>query len=140
MLTYLSDLLTPIWGPARLLSSYVVLATVGSLLSALATWFLLPRIWHVLTTDRGRAHAVGAEESVGKPVGVGIFMVLIAIAVLALFSPVDPQIYFCMAVVLLASCVGYIDDRTPGGLSELALGLSDLLMALCSTFPSGLAC
>lgn len=130
MLTYLSDLLTPIWGPARLLSSYVVLATVGSLLSALATWFLLPKVWHIVTTDRGRAHAVGAEDSVGKPVGVGIFMVVIALAVLALFSPIDPHIYFCMAVVLLASCVGYVDDRTPGGLSELALGLSDLLMAL----------
>ena len=130
MLTYLSELLTPIWGPARLLSSYVVLATVGSLLSALATWLLLPKLWHLVTTDRGRAHAVGAEASVGKPVGVGIFMVLITLAVLALFSPVDPRIYFCMGVVLLASCVGYLDDRTPGGLNELTLGLTDLLMAL----------
>lgn len=129
MLTYVADLLTPIWGPARLLSSFVILATVGSLVSALATLFLLPRLWDRLPRDRGRAHAVGAADSVGKPVGVGIIMILILLAIVALFAPVDPHIYFSMGAVLLASCVGYIDDRT-GGLSELTLGLTDLLVAL----------
>jgi phospho-N-acetylmuramoyl-pentapeptide-transferase len=129
MLTYLADLLTPIWGPARLLSSFVVLATVGSLVSALATLFLLPRLWEALPRDRGRAHAVGAADSVGKPVGVGLIMILILLAVVALFSPIEPHIYFSMGAVLLASGVGFIDDRT-GGLSELTLGLTDLLVAL----------
>ncbi len=129
MLTYLADLLTPVWGPARLLSSFVILATVGSLVSALATLFLLPRLWGVLPRDRGRAHAVGAAESVGKPVGVGVLMIGIFIGTVALFAPVDPHIYFCVGAIGLACCVGYFDDRT-GGLSELTLGLTDLLVAL----------
>jgi len=129
MLTYIADLLTPFWGPARLLSSYVILATVGSLVSALATLFLLPKLWHVLPRDRGRAHAINAADSVGKPVGVGVLMIAIFLATVALFSPVDPHIYFCIGAILLACAVGYIDDRT-GGLSELTLGLTDLLVAL----------
>ena len=103
MLTYVADLLSPFWGPARLLSSFVILATVGSLVSALATLFLLPKLWDRLPRDRGRAHAVGAADSVGKPVGVGLMMILILVAIVALFSPVDPHIYFCMGAVLLAS-------------------------------------
>jgi phospho-N-acetylmuramoyl-pentapeptide-transferase len=72
---------------------------------------------------------VGAADSVGKPVGVGIIMTLIFVVTVALFSPVDAHIYFCIGAVVLASCVGYIDDRN-GGLSELVLGLTDLLVAL----------
>ncbi len=129
MLTYLADLLTPVWGPARLLSSYVILATVGSLVSALATWLLLPKLWNGLPRDTGRAHAVGAADSVGKPVGVGIIMILIFATTVAFFAPIDPHVYFCIGAVVLASCVGLVDDRT-GGLSELVLGLTDLLVAL----------
>ena len=35
MLTYLSEFIAPYWGPARLLTSYTMLATVGALLSAI---------------------------------------------------------------------------------------------------------
>lgn len=130
MLPYLSELIAPYWGPARLLSSYVVLATVGSFCSALATMLLLPRLWHLVTTDKGRAHAVDADQSVGKPLGVGIFIVLITVVVLALVSPIDARIYFCFGAVLLASCVGYVDDRKPGGLSQTTLGLTDLMLSI----------
>lgn len=129
LLTYLSDLLTPIWGPARLLSSFVILATIGSLVSAVTTLALLPRLWDRLPRDRGRAHAVGAADSVGKPVGVGIIMILILVVIMALFAPPDPRIYFCVGAMLIASGVGYVDDRT-GGLSELTLGLTDLFVAV----------
>lgn len=129
MLSYLADLLSPLWGPARLLSSYVILATIGSLVSALATLFLLPKLWGVLPRDRGRAHAINAADSVGKPVGVGVLMIGIFVATAALFAPVDPHIYFCIGAIVLACAVGYLDDRT-GGLSELTLGLTDLLVAL----------
>lgn len=130
MLTYLSEFIAPIWGPARLLTSYTVLATVGALLSATLSLLLLPRIWHVLTKDKGRAHAVNAEESVGKPVGVGLFIVLITVGVVAICLPYDPKIYFCLGALLIASGVGYLDDSKPGGLSELTLGLTDLAICL----------
>ena len=107
-----------------------MLATVGALLSAILSLLLLPSVWHVLTTDKGRAHAVKAEESVGKPVGVGIFIVLITVGVLLICLPYDPQLYFCLGALLIASCVGYLDDLKPGGLSELTLGLTDLAISL----------
>ncbi|GLQ57195.1 hypothetical protein [Devosia nitrariae] len=139
MLPYLSELLAPYWGPARLFSSYAMLATVGSFFSALASVLLLPRLWHLATKDKGRAHAVDSEQSVGKPVGVGIFVVLITAIFLALFAPVDARIYFCFGAVLLASCVGYVDDFKPGGLSQLTLGLTDLAMSIfvCVVILSG---
>lgn len=130
MLAYLSELMTPVWGPARLFGSYAVLATVGALLSAALSLLLLPRVWHLLTTDKGRAHAVGADESVGKPVGVGIFIVLIVVGVLLICLPFDPKLYFCLGALLVASCVGYLDDLKKGGLSELTLGLTDLAISL----------
>jgi phospho-N-acetylmuramoyl-pentapeptide-transferase len=130
VLSYLSELLAPYWGPARLLSSYVVLATVGSFCSAVATVLLLPRLWHLVTTDKGRAHAIDAEQSVGKPVGVGIFIVLITVVGIALFSPVDSRVYFCFGAMLVASAVGYLDDFRRGGLSEITLGLADLAISV----------
>ena len=130
MLTFLSEIISPYWGPARLFAFYPVLATVGALLSAMLSLLVLPRVWHVLTTDKGRAHAVKAEESVGKPVGVGLFIVLITVGVLLICLPYDPQLYFCLGAMLIASCVGYLDDRKPGGLSELTLGLTDLAISL----------
>lgn len=130
MLPYLSELLTPYWGPARLLSSYVVLATVGSFCSAVIALFLLPRVWHLLTTDKGRAHAINAGESVGKPLGVGLVLVLITLAVLGVVLPADPRIYFCSGALLVASLVGYVDDVKRGGLSELTLGLTDLAISI----------
>ena len=110
--------------------SWVVLAVlVVPFVSALATLLLLPRLWHLLPRDRGRAHAINAADSVGKPVGVGVLMIGIFVATAALFAPVDPHIYFCIGAIILASVVDYIDDRT-GGLNELTLGLTDLLVAL----------
>ena len=44
MLTYLSEFIAPYWGPARLLTSYTVLATVGALLSAILSLLVLPRV------------------------------------------------------------------------------------------------
>ncbi|HEX4182331.1 MAG TPA: hypothetical protein VHY34_03650, partial [Caulobacteraceae bacterium] len=57
------------WGPSRLLGSYFFLASVGFAVSALASFLLLPRLAHLLPKDGGRAFAVNAEHSVGKPVG-----------------------------------------------------------------------
>lgn len=138
MLPYLSELIAPYWGPARLLTSYVMLATLGSLCAAVATVLLLPQLWHLLTKDKGRAYAVNAADSVGKPLGVGIIMVPIAVVSLVLFSPVNIEVYLCLLALLVASVIGYLDDRKPGGFSELQLGLGDLALSVfvCSVILS----
>ena len=56
----------PFFGPFRLLGSRVFLIGVGASAAALLTWWLLPRLWHLLPTDQVRAHAVGAQESAGQ--------------------------------------------------------------------------
>lgn len=54
---------------------------------------------------------------------------LITVGVLLICLPYDPRFYFWLGTVLIASLVGYLDDRKPGGLSELALGLTDLAIS-----------
>ncbi len=129
MLPWLGSHLVQFFGPFRLFTSYLFLATVGTALSATATWYLLPRLWGRLPRDRGRANAVGAEQSVGKPVGAGIIFMPICVLVCLLVLPFDGCRLEILALVLLAMAVGFVDDRKPGGLSELQLGLADFLIA-----------
>ncbi|MEL6782757.1 MAG: phospho-N-acetylmuramoyl-pentapeptide-transferase, partial [Pseudomonadota bacterium] len=60
-----------VWGPLRLLSSITVLSVIGVLFASAASLFLLPKLAHYATRDKGRNYAHGAEASVGKPLGVG---------------------------------------------------------------------
>lgn len=130
---FLVNALGDVWGPIRLLTSILVLASLGSLLSTAASLFLLPRLWHLATTDKGRAHAFNAEASVGKPMGVGIFMILFTLVATILFVPFDLKVYLCMLVLFAASLVGFGDDVKEGGYSELTLGVSDLFLALAAS-------
>ena len=130
MLPYLSEQLSQIWGPGRLLGSFLVLASVGSIVSAMLSLFLLPKLWYLLTTDKGRDYAVNAEASVGKPLGAGIFIMIFSVLCVFLFTPFNADIYLCMVLLLVASLLGFGDDSKPGGYSELTLGLTDLLLSL----------
>lgn len=128
MISEIAGMLAPAWGPLRLLTSSFVLAAVSALVAAISAMILLPTLWHLLPRDRGRAHAVGAEASVGKPMAAGIIMISIIAVCAFLFVPFDSRIYGSMILLLAASVLGYIDDRS-GGLSELTLGLCDLVLA-----------
>ena len=68
-----------LFGPLRLFSSYLFLAGIANALSVVLTFVLLPRLWHLLPKDQGRAHAVNAEMSIGKPMGAGAIFVPIRI-------------------------------------------------------------
>ncbi|MEX0369060.1 MAG: hypothetical protein AB3N09_00410, partial [Tateyamaria sp.] len=119
-----------VWGPLRLLSSITVLSVIGVLLATAASLFLLPKLAHLATRDKGRNYAHGAEASVGKPLGVGIFIMLFFALVVLLVAPINMQVYLCVLAVLAASAVGFADDAKPGGFGELTLGLSDLVLSL----------
>ena len=69
MLAWLAHALGGWWGPLRLLDSYFFLASVGFAAGAAGAFLLLPRLAGRLPRDGGRAFAVNAEQSVGKPVG-----------------------------------------------------------------------
>ena len=130
MLPWLGYQLIAIYGPLRLLKSHLLLLGLGTVLAAGLTWYLLPKLWNRLPSDRGRQHAVGASQSVGKPVGAGMIFVPVFVLVCLLVLPLDLRFLEVLAVILLVMLEGYLDDRKPGGLKELQLGLIDLGLAL----------
>ena len=126
MFYWLGEQLLDVYGPFRLFTSYLFLVSAGAALACAITWWLLPKLWHRLPHDRGRAHAVGAAQSVGKPVGAGVIFVSIAIGVGFLFVPISARYVEALGCLFLAMLVGFLDDRSRGGWGEYRMGLIDL--------------
>ena len=133
VLYHLGQYFADIAGPFRLLASYIFLAGLGTALGALLTWWLLPRLWHLLPRDRGREYAIDAEKSIGKPVSAGIVFIPIFIILCLLVVPFDWRFVGILACVMIAMIVGYYDDRSASGWSEYRLGAIDLVIALVAS-------
>jgi phospho-N-acetylmuramoyl-pentapeptide-transferase len=130
MLPWLGQQLSEIYGPFRLLTSNLFLAGLGTALAAWLTWALLPRLWPFLPTDQGRLHAVEGQRCLGKPVGAGLIFVPIYFFLCLLVLPWEGRYWETLGCLLLAMLVGFLDDKTRGGWSELRLGLVDLVISL----------
>jgi phospho-N-acetylmuramoyl-pentapeptide-transferase len=130
VLAWLGEYLTPFFGPFRLLTSYLFRAGLGAALGAILTFVVLPWQWHRLPTDRGRAYAVGAAGSKGKPVAGGVIFVPIFAAISFLVMPMNPRYLAVLGLMLLSMMEGYLDDQSHGGWSELKLGLFDLVISV----------
>ena len=129
MLPWLGEHLIEVWGPFRLFTSYLFLASIGTAMAALGTLIALPKLWDRLPRDHGRAHAVDAEAARGKPVGAGIIFVSIFALSALLVIPFDWRIVGVTGCVLLSMLEGYLDDRNHG-YSEYTLGALDLAISL----------
>ncbi len=129
MLSWIHSTLGQAWGPLRLFDSFFFLAAIGFATSALATWLALPRLWSRLPTDRGRAFAVNAELSVGKPVSAGLIFVSIFALACLIFVPFGARCLLTLPLMLGAMLVGYFDDRR-GGFSEYQLAVMDAAIAV----------
>ncbi len=125
--------LADVFGPFRLLTSYIFLTGLGAALAAILTWWLLPRYWHLLPTDRGRTFAVDAEKSIGKPVSAGLIFIPLFVLISALVVPYDPMFLGILLCVVVAMVVGYLDDQAEGGWSEYKLGAVDLVLAVAAS-------
>lgn len=130
MLFWLGQVLSDVWGPFRQLTFYLTLTGLGTAAAALATWTLLPRLMSRLPTDKGRAHAVGAESSIGKPVSAGSIFIPLFVLCALLFVPWTAGIVETGLLLLAAMAVGHVDDRRRGGLSEYTLAAFDAVIAL----------
>jgi phospho-N-acetylmuramoyl-pentapeptide-transferase len=130
LLHWLGYELVAYYGPFRLLKSHLFLIGFGVALAAGLTWYLLPRLWHRLPSDHGRLFAIGAQQSMGKPVGAGAIIVPVFVLVSILVLPLDLRFLEVLLLMLLVMTVGYLDDRKPGGWSEYQLGIADLLVAI----------
>jgi phospho-N-acetylmuramoyl-pentapeptide-transferase len=130
---FLGDLLAEFAGPLRLLTSYFFLAGLGTAAGAFLTWWLLPRYWHLLPTDKGREYAVDAHINVGKPVSAGLIFIPIFILVSLLVVPFDWRYLEALICVALAMTVGFLDDHSESGWSEYRLGAIDLVIAFAAS-------
>jgi phospho-N-acetylmuramoyl-pentapeptide-transferase len=108
-----------------LLTSYLFLTGLGTAAAATLSWFLLPELRHWLPTDQGRAFAVGARQSEGKPAGGGIIFIPIFLILCLLVVPLEWRFLATLGCVLLAMVEGFLDDAN-GGWNEYVLGAIDL--------------
>lgn len=129
MLNWIYSALGEAWGPLRLFNSFFFLAGIGFAACALVTWMVLPKLWGRLPTDRGRAFAVNAELSVGKPVSAGLIFISIFCIAAVIFVPLTSRALLTVPFVLAAMVVGYLDDRR-GGFSEYQLAVMDAAIAV----------
>ncbi len=133
MLYYLAEYIADIAGPLRLLASYIVLAGLGTALGAALTWWVLPKYWHILPTDKGREYAIDSQRSVGKPMSAGIFFIPIFIIVSLLVVPFDWKFVGILFCVAFAMFIGFLDDKSTTGWSEYRLGAIDLVIAILAS-------
>ncbi len=136
MLYFISKLLTPYWGPFRLLQSHALLLAGGTFFAALLTVLLLPRLWDRLPRDRGKVLCkdLGGLASAGKPTGAGVFITLIAFPVIILFAPLAPWDFLTVVALYAAMVFGYLDDRALVPWGELKKGLLDLAVSLAAAY------
>lgn len=130
MFPQIAPYLTEMWGPFRLLGSYLVLIGLGTCAAGLTTWICLPRLWHLLPRDRGRENAVHASKAVGKPTGGGFLVILLTVPWLLLVLPLNPRLSGVLGCLILCMFTGYLDDRSTRPWSEFRKGFLDLVIAL----------
>ena len=131
MLPFIANYLsTHVWGPFRLLDSFMVLMGFGALLGAFLTWLLLPRLWDRLPHDHGKALTADGTASRGKPTGAGIILSTLAVAILLIVMPWSWRLLGVLLCLALISLFGYLDDAAKVSWSRTKKGLLDALVAV----------
>ncbi len=129
MLYYLSNF-DNIWGPLRLFQSHLTLIGLGMIFTSLAVWLILPRIKHLLPTDRGKEFACQGEKSRGKPQGAGLVFITVFTLICILVIPPSVRIYQVLCCVYLTMLTGYFDDKSEKPWGQLLKGSLDFVLAL----------
>ena len=132
MIYYLSQYLTHLWGPFRLLQSHALLLAGGSFSAAFLTLALLPRLWDRLPRDRGKVLCKDMDgmKSAGKPTGAGFWVTLLVLPVILVFAPLKPWDLAVVAMLYAAMLFGYLDDRAQVPWGELKKGLLDAVVSI----------
>ena len=131
MLSYLSRNLSDLWGPLRLFGSNVFLMALGTLTAAILVQRMLPRLWHRLPKDHGKA-ILGPDgmKSEGKHTGAGYIVTLLALPIYLLAVPWTWAELGAIAFLFFAMACGYLDDRAQVPWGQLKKGLLDAVAAI----------
>ena len=133
MLHYLADL-KHLWGPFRLFESHLTLMGLVGILSAFFTWILLPKLTHLLPTDRGKSFACEGEKSKGKPQAAGIIFITIFFLVSLLVVPTTIATVGTLCCVMVAMLGGYLDDKSEKPWGRLLKGSIDVLISAATAY------
>ena len=118
----------------RLFSSHIVLLSIGILTTWILSWILLPRLWHRLPHDHGKALVPGGELSKGKPTGAGIILSLVSLVVMVFVVPPDWSVWGVIATLMAAMYFGFADDASNVPWGQLKKGLLDFACSLAAAF------
>lgn len=84
----------------------------------------------LLPTDRGRAHAINAAASKGKPTGAGVIFVTIFTLIQLIMLPPSLQAWGILLVAFLEMLSGYFDDKSIDSWGEYKKALFDAILAI----------
>lgn len=106
-----------------------LLALIGVLFAFGGTWLATAKLSPYLPKDGGRDFAHDGKLSAGKPRGAGIIFVLVFVAAVLLFVPINPEMVIYMILITICMMTGFLDDasKTPWG--EYKKGFLDLCVA-----------
>ena len=134
MLYYIGSLIINSFGPARLLQSYAVLIGLSLFVGFSLCYFILPKCFKFLPSDRGREFTLTAEAAKGKPTGGGIVFISIFVVTVLLFVPVDLLQLSILILTWLTMLTGFLDDRSITSWGEYLKGALDLVICVAASF------
>lgn len=134
MLYYIGSLFVNSFGPARLLQSYTILIGLSLFVGFALTYFILPKCFRFLPSDRGREFTLTAEAAKGKPTGGGIVFISIFVVTVLLFVPVDLLQLSILILTWLTMLTGFLDDRSITSWGEYLKGALDLVICVAASF------
>jgi len=101
-----------------------------SILTFVLTFILTDKLKGKLPADIGRAFAVNAEKSKGKPRGAGIIFVTVFCITAFLFAPFDAEYSVYLIFLFFAMMTGFLDDASKTPWSDYKKAILDLLIAI----------
>ena len=102
----------------------------AAILTFIATFILTSKLKEKLPHDIGRAYAVNAEKSKGKPRGAGIIFVTCFSLIAFIFAPFSLENSIYLICLMLAMLTGFLDDASKIPWNDYKKGLLDLLIAV----------
>ena len=134
MLYYIGSLFVNSFGPARLLQSYTILIGLSLFVGFALTYFILPKCFRFLPSDRGREFTLTAEAAKGKPTGGGVVFITIFVFTVVIFVPLDLLQLSILILTWLTMLTGFLDDRSITSWGEYLKGALDLVICVAASF------
>lgn len=107
-----------------------VLGFLGIMFSYVVTCVLLHYCGNLLPRDGGRDYAVDGKLSQGKPRGAGFVFILVFVAAVLLFLPIEREHLIYMILTAAAMLTGFLDDCSKAPWGEYKKGILDLIISV----------